>query len=146
MEPTECRSEAEHLLAFLDPMHDYICWLADGLNPYDSAAQMRVIRRIAVVGGKAGTRCVTSAEGQYLLQAYRLEGLKERSAWSVRRPASRGSAQHRANERANLCQSAASINQLRIEQMPRMDHVRPHLQSYLDTSRPRHTGEPDRIV
>jgi hypothetical protein len=50
MEPTECRSEVEHLLAFLDPMHDYICWLADGLNTYDSAAQMRVIRRIAVMG------------------------------------------------------------------------------------------------
>ena len=65
MEPMECRREAEHLLALsLDPMHDYICWLADGLNPYDFAAQMRVIRLIAVVEGKAGTRRVTSARGR----------------------------------------------------------------------------------
>ena len=142
----ECRRETEHLLALgMDPMHDYICWLTDGLNPYDSAAQKRVIRRIAVVGGKAGTRRVTSAEGQRILCEL-IEGLEERSAWSARRPGSPGSAQHRANERANLCQGTASIGQLRIEQVPRMDHVRPHLQSYPDISRPCHTGEPDRIV
>ena len=82
----ECRREAEHLLALsLDPMHDYICWLADGLNPYDFAAQMRVIRLIAVVGGKAGTRRVTSARGRGILGAL-IDGLEERAAWSASRP------------------------------------------------------------
>jgi len=42
---------------------------------------MRVIRRIAVVGGKARTRRVTSAEGQRILREL-IEGLEERSAWS----------------------------------------------------------------
>ena len=61
----ECRRETEHLLALsMDPMRDYIYWLADGLNPYDFAAQMRVIRFIAMVGDKAGTRRVTSVRGR----------------------------------------------------------------------------------
>src|SRR6516162_2867415 len=105
---------------------------------------MRVIRRIAVVGGKARMRRVTSAEAAYPLRAYRGAGGTLRMVCKAASIA--GSAQHRANERANLCQGTASIGQLRIEQMPRMDHVRPHLQSYPHTSRPCHTGEPDRIV
>ena len=57
-----------------------------------------------------------------------------------------GSTRDRANERANLCQGAASVSQLRIEQMPRIDHVRPHRQCYPDTSSRCHTGESDRVV
>jgi len=64
MEPTECRSEAEHLLAFLDPMHDYICWLADGLNPYDFAAQMRVIASCRMVCKAAGIARLSPASSE----------------------------------------------------------------------------------
>jgi hypothetical protein len=39
-------------------MREYLSWPADGLDPYRLAAQTQVIRVVAMIAAKAGTRRV----------------------------------------------------------------------------------------
>jgi hypothetical protein len=51
--------KVEHLLSLsLDRMAEYLPWPADALDPYRLAAQTQVIRVVATVAAKAGTRRV----------------------------------------------------------------------------------------
>ena len=56
------------------------------------------------------------------------------------------SAQHRADERAHGRQRVASRGDLLIEEVPRMDHIRPYLQGHPHIRRARHAREPNGIV
>ena len=56
------------------------------------------------------------------------------------------SSDHAADERANSRQRVASCRDLLVEQVPRVDHVGPHLQCHPHVDCAGHASQPHRVV
>jgi hypothetical protein len=61
--------KAEHLLGLsLDRMHEYLSWPADDLDPYRLAAQVQVVRVVAMVAAKVGGEAARKRERQRIIE------------------------------------------------------------------------------
>jgi hypothetical protein len=60
-------------------MHDYLSWPADDVDPHRLAAQMQVIRVVAVVAAKVGDDARRERDRERVLGEL-IDGLEERAA------------------------------------------------------------------
>jgi hypothetical protein len=68
LEPLECRREGSASAGPQSrPDADYLSWPADGLDPYRLAAQVQVVRVVAIVAAKVGDEARRERDRQRLL-------------------------------------------------------------------------------
>jgi hypothetical protein len=85
--------KVEHLLGLsLDRMAEYLSWPADGLDPYRLAAQTQVIRVVAMVAAKVGTRQFDHEAAERFRRLMERAAADEREREAMERSAARGEA------------------------------------------------------